>query len=144
MAAPGWSDGFFYHLLEITHNAGERPTAAFPSSHVGVTTVMILLACHTRCKKLIFAMLPFYILMCFATVYIFAHYAIDVIAGFITGFIIYKILRHRTKKWNSAEFLIFVNLKSNTMKNTLQRYELFDILIVPTLKFFVCPHTFLT
>ena len=31
MAAPGWSDGFFYHLLDLTHDAGERPTAAFPS-----------------------------------------------------------------------------------------------------------------
>lgn len=98
MAAPGWSDGFFYHLLEFTHDAGERPTAAFPSSHVGVTTVMMLLACHTRSKKLVFTMLPFYVLMCFATVYIYAHYAIDAIAGLITGTIIYIALRHRAKK----------------------------------------------
>ena len=37
MAAPGWTDGFWYHMLDLTHDAGERPTAAFPSSHVGVT-----------------------------------------------------------------------------------------------------------
>ena len=92
MAAPGWSDGFFYHLLDITHDAGERPTAAFPSSHVGVTTVVMLLALRTRSKGLIFTILPFYILMCLSTVYIYAHYAIDAIAGLITGIAIYHAL----------------------------------------------------
>ena len=41
---PGWKDGVFYHLLASAHNAGERPTAAFPSSHVGITTVLLWLA----------------------------------------------------------------------------------------------------
>ena len=98
MAAPGWSDGFFYHLLDITHDAGERPTAAFPSSHVGVTTVIMLLACHTRSKALVFSMLPFFILMCLSTVYIYAHYLIDVIAGLLTGVLIYIGLRYKAKK----------------------------------------------
>ena len=98
MTAPGWSDGFFYHLLDITHDAGERPTAAFPSSHVGVTTVIMLLACHTRSKALTFSMLPFFILMCFSTVYIYAHYLIDVIAGLTTGVLIYVGLRYWAKK----------------------------------------------
>ena len=92
MSAPGWSDGFFYHLLDITHDAGERPTAAFPSSHVGVTTVVMLLALRTRSKGLIFTILPFYIAMCLSTVYIYAHYAIDAIAGLITGIAIYCAL----------------------------------------------------
>ena len=98
MAAPGWSDGFFYHLLDITHDAGERPTAAFPSSHVGVTTVMMLLAYQTRSKGLFFSMLPFYILMCLSTVYIYAHYAIDVVTGLITGFLIYIVFHYWAKK----------------------------------------------
>ena len=91
MAAPGWSDGFFYHLLDITHDAGERPTAAFPSSHVGITTVVMLLALRTRCRWLTLVILPFYVLMCFSTVYIYAHYAIDAIAGLITGVLFYYI-----------------------------------------------------
>jgi membrane-associated phospholipid phosphatase len=91
MAAPGWSDGFFYHLLDITHDAGERPTAAFPSSHVGVTTVVMLLALRTRSRRLVLTILPFYVLMCFATVYIYAHYAIDAIAGLVTGAIFYYL-----------------------------------------------------
>ena len=89
MAAPGWGDGFFHHLLDMAHNAGERPTAAFPSSHVGITTVLVLLAFRTRSKSLIFTILPFYILMCFSTVYLYAHYAIDAIAGLITGIALY-------------------------------------------------------
>lgn len=93
MAAPGWSDGFFYHLLDMTHDAGERPTAAFPSSHVGCTTVLMMLALHTRSRRLFLGMLPFYVLMCFSTVYIYAHYAIDAIAGFITGIMLYYLLK---------------------------------------------------
>lgn len=92
MAAPGWTDGFWYHMLDLTHDAGERPTAAFPSSHVGVTTVVMLLALRTRSKGLIFTILPFYILMCLSTVYIYAHYAIDAIAGMATGVLLYYIL----------------------------------------------------
>ena len=92
MAAPGWTDGFWYHMLDLTHDAGERPTAAFPSSHVGVTTVVMLLALRTRSKGLIFTILPFYILMCLSTVYIYAHYVIDAIAGMVTGVLLYYIL----------------------------------------------------
>ena len=91
MAAPGWSEGFFYHLLDLTHDAGERPTAAFPSSHVGVTTVVVLLALRTRSKGLVLTILPFYLLMCLSTVYIYAHYAIDALAGLITGIIAYFV-----------------------------------------------------
>ena len=37
----------------------------------------------------IFTILPFYILMCLSTVYIYAHYAIDAIAGLLTGILLY-------------------------------------------------------
>ena len=71
----------FYGLVEDAKAAGERPTAAFPSSHVGIATVCMLLAAHTRQRKLVLLMLPFYIFLCFSTVYIQAHYAIDALAG---------------------------------------------------------------
>lgn len=98
MAAPGWADGFWYHMLDVTHDAGERPTAAFPSSHVGVTTVLMLLAMRTRSRKLVLTMLPFYVLMCFSTVYILAHYAIDAIAGLVTGTVLYYTLLYIYQK----------------------------------------------
>lgn len=97
MAAPGWTDGFWYHMLDLTHDAGERPTAAFPSSHVGVTTVVMLLALRTRSKGLIFTILPFYILMCLSTVYIYAHYAIDVIAGWVSALLLFPLLHYGYK-----------------------------------------------
>ena len=92
MATPGWNEGPFHQLLHIAHNAGERPTAAFPSSHVGITTIVMLLALHTRSRWLTLCMLPFYVLMCFATVYILAHYAIDALAGLVTGALLYFML----------------------------------------------------
>lgn len=88
MAAPGW-DGPFHHLLDSMHDAGERPVAAFPSSHVGITTVLLLLALHTRCRWLTALVATGLLLMCFATLYILAHYLVDVIAGLVTGVMFY-------------------------------------------------------
>ncbi len=99
MAAPGWSDGFCYYLLDLTHDAGERPTAAFPSSHVGVTTIVMLLALRTRSWRLSLTILPFYVLMCFSTVYIYAHYAIDVLAGLITGVLFFYLFLRIYQKY---------------------------------------------
>ena len=93
MEMPGWKDGFFYQFMEHAHAAGERPTAAFPSSHVGVTFILLLLAWRSRSWRLTLLVLPFFLLMCLATVYIRAHYAIDVIAGIVSGFLFYIILQ---------------------------------------------------
>jgi membrane-associated phospholipid phosphatase len=90
---PGWSDGVFYQLVSLAHETGERPTAAFPSSHVGVTTVLLLIAWYSGSRRLFFCLLPFFLLMCFATVYIQAHYAIDVAGGLVTGVIFFFVLR---------------------------------------------------
>lgn len=91
LPAPGNSDGFFYHLVQSARDTGERPTAAFPSSHVGCATVMILLAAFSKHRKIALALLPLYLLLCFATVYIQAHYAIDAMVGFIVGLSFYFI-----------------------------------------------------
>lgn len=90
---PGWKQGFFYKLLIEAHDAGERPTAAFPSSHVGVATVLMWLAWEARSLKLFFSLLPLAVLMFFATFYIQAHYAIDAIAGVLAGTLLYFALR---------------------------------------------------
>lgn len=85
LPSPGYTDGVFYQFVEDAKAAGERPTAAFPSSHVGVSTICMLLAWHSGNRRLFFVFLPFYIFLCCATVYIQAHYLIDAIAGLITG-----------------------------------------------------------
>ena len=92
LPTPGYTDGIFYQLVEDAKNAGERPTAAFPSSHVGVSTICMLLVWHTGNRKLLYVMLPFYIFLCLATVYIQAHYLIDAIAGLISAVVIYFVL----------------------------------------------------
>ena len=78
----------FTELVGMAQSTGERPTAAFPSSHIGVSTVLILLAFRAK-KSLAAIMFPVYVLLCCATVYIKAHYLVDAIAGLVTGVIFY-------------------------------------------------------
>ena len=92
LPTPGYTDGVFYQLVEDAKSAGERPTAAFPSSHVGVGTVCMLLIWHAGNRKMLYVMLPFYVFLCMATVYIQAHYLIDALAGLVSGVIIYFVL----------------------------------------------------
>ena len=103
MVSPGWHDGFFYKMVENAHEAGERPTAAFPSSHVGISTVLMLLAWHTRQMKLVWLLVPFFVLMFFATVYIRAHYAIDALAGLVSGGLLYAVLMNATRPAGAVE-----------------------------------------
>lgn len=99
LTSPGYTDGFFYKMVAGAHDAGERPTAAFPSSHVGVTTILMFLALKTRSKRLIFGMLPLYVLLCLSTVYIYAHYAIDVLAGWVSAALLYGVLALGYNRW---------------------------------------------
>lgn len=97
MPTPGYTDGVFYHMVESAKAAGERPTAAFPSSHVGVATVCMLLSWHTRNRRLVLCMLPFFVFLCMSTVYIQAHYVIDAIAGLLSGIVLYALLMWGTR-----------------------------------------------
>lgn len=96
---PGSPNGFFHQLMEAAHETGERPTAAFPSSHVGVTIILALLAWRTRSKGLITLTVVGLILMNFATVYLRAHYVIDIFAGWISALTIYAVLNFLARKF---------------------------------------------
>lgn len=85
---PGFDHGFFYSLVEESQQVGERPTAAFPSSHIGISTILMILSWKGT-KKLFFLLVPFYLLLCGATVYIQAHYLVDAIGGFVSAFMVY-------------------------------------------------------
>ncbi len=85
ITSPGWSSGLFYHLVEFAHNTGERPTAAFPSSHVAVATVVMLICSRLRMWRWLLALAVPYIFLCLSTVYIMAHYAVDAMAGLVVG-----------------------------------------------------------
>ena len=90
---PGYNDGYFYQCVASAHATGERPTAAFPSSHVGITTILMILAWRSRSRPLFWGITPLYILMCLATVYIQAHYVVDVIGGWVSAVVIYAVLQ---------------------------------------------------
>lgn len=102
LPTPGYTNGFFYDLVEQAKDAGERPTAAFPSSHVGVSTICMLLLWHAKTKRWTYIMLFFYICLCLATVYIQAHYLIDALAGLVIGTVLYYALmwvsKNQTRK----------------------------------------------
>lgn len=90
LPSTGCDVGVFFDLVESSQEVGERPTAAFPSSHVGISTILMILS--WRVSKSAFGfMSPFYVLLCAATVYIQAHYLIDVFAGWISAILIYGI-----------------------------------------------------
>ena len=95
---PGDGSGFFHGMVESSQEAGERPTAAFPSSHVGVSTIVMMLAWRTGCRRLFSLLLPVYVLLCCATVYIQAHYLTDAIAGLLSAIGIYYLTSWLFKK----------------------------------------------
>jgi membrane-associated phospholipid phosphatase len=98
LPAPGYEHGFFYQLVEHSQQVGERPTAAFPSSHVGISTIVMIMAYRIN-KHLFRGLLPVYLLLCGATVYIQAHYLIDVIGGWVTGATFYVFTTWVYKRW---------------------------------------------
>lgn len=98
--SPG-PEGFFRSCVEAAQAGGERPQAAFPSSHVGVSTVLMILLWQLR-KWAFCIIAPFYVLLCCATVYIEAHYAIDVIGGLLSAVVFYFIARWAYQKLSCA------------------------------------------
>lgn len=95
--------GPFSYLVYVMHG-GEAPIAAFPSSHVGVSTVVLILTFRLK-KRWGLMMLPFYVLLCLSTVYIGAHYAIDVLAGWVSAIVFFIISRklYKSKLFHRPE-----------------------------------------
>ena len=95
---PGYDRGFFYQLVEASQEVGERPTAAFPSSHVAISTIVMIMAWRVS-RKLAAVLAPFYVLLCCATVYIQAHYLVDSLVGLVSAFFVYQLATLMYKRW---------------------------------------------
>ena len=109
LPGPNFEQGLFFDLVEASQEVGERPTAAFPSSHVGISTILMIMAWRVN-KKLCYGLMPFYALLCCATVYIQAHYLIDVFAGWISAVGIYVLSTWMYKRWfASKDFRLVLN-----------------------------------
>jgi membrane-associated phospholipid phosphatase len=80
--------GIFSHWVQTVEHYGDRPTGAFPSSHVGMALVYLFLSWR-RIPWVFWLLFPFALLICLATVYIKAHYAVDVIGGLISAPLVY-------------------------------------------------------
>jgi len=91
-------DGYlFSHLVKIVQELGERPTGAFPSSHVGITTLLLIIG-YKNNKKLFYSLLFFAIPLFPATIYLKAHYLTDIVAAFIFAPVFYLISKRIYQK----------------------------------------------
>jgi len=74
----------FDKVMHFIQAIGEQPTGAFPSSHVAISLIILMIS-KDRAPQFFRIALPFSILLILSTVYIKAHYVVDVLAAFITA-----------------------------------------------------------
>ena len=74
------SGHFFYELVHFVSSRGGARGGAFPSSHVSVSTVILLVTWKYLSRWLVW-IVPIYVGLVFATVYGRFHYLLDVFAG---------------------------------------------------------------
>ncbi len=80
---------FFNHVMHFIQETAEQPTGAFPSSHVGISVIIVWLS-YRKALSLFKLFGPVVLLLILSTVYIKAHYVVDIIGGlFIAPFILY-------------------------------------------------------
>ncbi len=89
--------GLFSHWVQTVEHYGDKPTGAFPSSHVGMALIYLFLSWR-RLPWLFWMILPFALLICLATVYIKAHYAVDVLGGILSAPLVYGLSRWMYRK----------------------------------------------
>jgi membrane-associated phospholipid phosphatase len=75
--------GFFRSTMLRLLDLGEKPTGAFPSSHVGICLICMILI-FKNSRKIFYALIPLAIILICSTVYLKAHYLVDVIGGLVS------------------------------------------------------------
>jgi len=95
--------GIFSRTVKLIQYYGEYPTGAFPSSHVGLVVIFLTIT-YNNLRWLFWVIVPLFLLILSATVYIKAHYAIDVFAGLLSAPFVYyfsgilhSLIRRRLK-----------------------------------------------
>ncbi len=82
---------FFTWFMKGAFSGMNLAGAAFPSSHVAIATVAIILnAKHNRFILPVFV--PLTLLLFASTVFLYAHYAVDVLAGVAAGLLLYAVM----------------------------------------------------
>ena len=98
--------GVFHNIMLFIQEKGETPTGAFPSSHIGITWLIVFLIYKTY-PKLLYLVLIFAILISFSTVYLKAHYLVDVMAGLISAPLLYALAKKIFNKFQYKHLLNF-------------------------------------
>lgn len=96
--------GFFSKAVKAVQEVGEHPTGAFPSSHVGMALIFLWIS-RKSSKVMFWILVPFVTLILFATVYIKAHYAVDVIGGIISVPVILYLCLWIWNKMKAVDFV---------------------------------------
>jgi membrane-associated phospholipid phosphatase len=93
--------GWFHGIMEVIYKNFESPGAAFPSSHVAVALVTVyfsfLYLPRIRWPHLVMA-----VLLCLATVYCRYHFAVDVVAGIVTGAVLLPLGNRLHARFNGS------------------------------------------
>jgi membrane-associated phospholipid phosphatase len=79
------SGGPFTEIMKVIYDHFEPPGAAFPSSHVGIAVLVLIYAFRYLPRGVSSVYAVFCVSLTISTVYCRYHYAIDVIAGLVTG-----------------------------------------------------------
>jgi membrane-associated phospholipid phosphatase len=79
---------FFTSLMKGIFGSMNLGGSAFPSSHVAISLIALILNARDNPKALP-AAVPMTALLFFSTVYIYAHYAVDVLGGIAAGLALY-------------------------------------------------------
>jgi membrane-associated phospholipid phosphatase len=98
-------DGFLFNqVMHFIQNVAEQPTGAFPSSHVGISIIILILSKKIAPYYFKIAW-PFVLILILSTVYIKAHYAIDIIGGLVIApFILYlSNVLYKLPVWKNIE-----------------------------------------
>lgn len=85
-------EGFFRSTMVALQEMGEKPTGAFPSSHVGICLICMYFI-FKYSPKIFYILVPVAVILICSTVYLKAHYLIDIIGGFVSAPIYFLISR---------------------------------------------------
>ncbi|MBI5154429.1 phosphatase PAP2 family protein [Candidatus Poribacteria bacterium] len=93
-----FSGYFFKWALDYVLERGERPTGAFPSSHTALSAAFLVLLWRWSRRWFWISLVPF-IGLWFSTVYIQAHFAVDILAGLPLGFAVGLVAEYLEQRW---------------------------------------------
>lgn len=91
---------FFTNLMKNIFNNARLGGAAFPSSHVAISLIALFLNRKYN-KYLIPIYFPFTITLLISTVYLYAHYFVDVLGGVFIGIFLYYYIPPQYKLFKS-------------------------------------------